>query len=146
MENIIATITTVAAFGGVCVALFAISKNIKCSNKQLSTQAFISYTTKFDDLKTHDLPEWRKRDTLEFKPKEGVDELAQALNAYLHLCCQQFYLNENEMIQQAIWILWEREIDYNLKTRLVRSYWEEYGASDFERYRGFTGYVGRVQA
>ena len=129
----------------IALSAIAILFGIRGNNKQLSAAAFIAYTEKFDNLEVHKLKEWKNRGNLESASIEYNDELEDALNSYLHLCCQQFYLLKKGMIRKAVWNIWEPEIEDNLNTDLIRTYWVNKGAEYFILYMDFKKYVDCVQ-
>lgn len=128
------------------VAVVAILFGIRGIGRQLSAQSFISYANKFDGLDIHDFDEWRRREEIEFSSVKDNKKLDKALNGYLHLCCQQYYLLQKRMITGDVWDIWEKEIESNLHSMLVATYWKDQMAEYFEFYPKFKKYVDCIQS
>lgn len=127
------------------IAVLAILVAIRGVSRQLSAQSFISYTNKFDHLTIHDFDEWKYRNETDYPMVNCKKKLDRALTAYLHLCCQQFYLLRNHMVAGDVWDIWEKEIESNLRSQLMVTYWNGQPAEYFELYPKFKKYVDCIQ-
>ena len=144
-EIFISSIVSNKEFIGLVVAIISIIVAIRGNNKQLSTDAFISYTEKYDNLVILKLDEWRKKDELKIEDIKDTEILSNALNKYLHLCCQQYYLYQTGMIRKAVWSIWKPEIEHNLQTDLLINYWDLEGEKIFVHYPSFKNYAMLIQ-
>lgn len=133
-------------FLAIALSAIAILFGIRGNNRQLSSAAFIAYTEKFDSLNVHNFDEWKRRNELDAELIEYSSRLKTSLDKYIHLCCQQFYLYKKGMIREAVWNIWEPEIEHNLKTDLIKGYWKVQGPEYFFLYEEFKIYVDCVQS
>jgi hypothetical protein len=140
------SIASIIAFFTLLLALLAIYVQIKTCNMQLSAQSYISYTQKYDSL-IESIPGsyWEKKDEENFTFPVDNEALRKKLHGYFQLCCQQFYLQHNNFINDSIWKMWKREIAENLSQNSMRLFWDNNEKKYYKNYPEFEDFVKNVQ-
>ena len=77
----------------------------------------------------------------EAMPPES-EELTLCLLRYLNLSSEEFYLWDKKYIDQAVWEIWEDEIQRMLKSQLMKREWPKL-EPEFGAYPKFSEYVKR---
>lgn len=137
LANTIALFTLSASLLGLIVAIWI-------HRKQLNAQAFIAYTEKYDSL-VEKMPDyWHHRYDKQYKFPDNDEVSHHKFRAYFHLCSQEFYLYIKGLVARDVWLIWEKEIEENLYTKLLDREWPKL-ADEFKSYTEFHSYVNEVQ-
>ena len=137
LANTIALFTLSASLFGLIIAIWI-------HRKQLNAQAFIAYTEKYDSL-VEKMPDyWHHRYEKQYVFPDSDEVSRQKFRAYFHLCSQEFYLYIKGLVARDVWLIWVREIEKNLYTKLLVREWSKLD-DEFKSYTEFYSYVKEVQ-
>lgn len=138
-------ISYIIALLALAISLFSLFVAFFLNREQQSTQAFIAYTEKYDDLTSDMPPIWHDRHNKDSKILDVDDELGKKIRPYFHLCSQQFHLYTHGLIKCSVWKIWEPEIEHNLCTELLRKTWgKDTLVKEFRFYPDFSNFVNDV--
>ena len=112
--EIIKLIVQAAIAIGVIVAMIKLQHQ-----KRVSQLAFFAeYTKRLHKLMLHFPENWDETSTLN-------DEQKRYLRVYFDLCCEQWFLYENEHIKSEFWEEWKQGMEFTFKQKTVSDYWEK---------------------
>lgn len=136
-------ILDIIALLALCATLLSLLVALFLSKEQQSTQAFISYTEKYDRVVKELAQLWEKRDSHYVKDYSEDENIVERLLPYFHLCSQQFHLYTHGLIKTSVWEIWEPAIEENLYFPLFSSAWgEKTITKEFNAYPDFKSFVG----
>jgi hypothetical protein len=114
------SITTLAIVTGTIFAVLAYLRGSKIHREAVNAQIYLNLTQRHADL-----IEFRKleaRNELE-KPFDGNLETAGIVRDYFDLLHQEFNLAGMNMLDKAVWEIWQGDIRRTVNARLVREIW-----------------------
>lgn len=104
------------ALGAVFVALIALIRQMYLHDKQSKIHTYLTYTQRYQEIAIH-LPIGVEADgfSLEKYSTDEKEEILRWLRAYFDMCSEEFYLHDNELVDEQVWCLWEAGIVDSLK-------------------------------
>jgi len=107
---------------------------------QSRMQTFLAYTQRYQDIIVN-LPVDVESDTysLDELPEADKDDFLRWLRSYYDLCSEEFYLNDEKMLDRKVWRLWEAGMRDSLKKPAFSQAWRAiqgngYYDAKFARY------------
>lgn len=134
-------VSLVLTLVGVGAAIWAVHQNTDINNKQMNMQVFLAYTERYKEIMCG-LPS----DALDNKPTPNNDlpsespELTDGVMHYLNLVSEEYYLWQRGYLDNAVWTIWEGEIQRTLRLPLIRREWAKL-RKEYETFKDFQQYV-----
>lgn len=139
------TIVEIATLLSIVIAALGLFVGIHIYNRQMTTQVFLQYTKRYEDIMESFPKEARKaRLDLTGDPPPASEKLTISILRYLNLCSEEYYLYKRGYLNKEIWNIWEEELQRTLKSRLLIREWRDL-KSEFESYPDFCNYVEGMQ-
>jgi hypothetical protein len=132
------SVTTLAIVTGTIFAVLAYLRGSKIHREAVNAQIFLNLTQHHADL-----IEFRKleaRNALD-EPFDGNLETAGIVRDYFDLLHQEFNLSNMNMLDGAVWELWQGDIRRTVNTRLVREIWHARTRLYYRSSPGFLAYI-----
>jgi hypothetical protein len=128
----IALFGALATSFGVIYALYAghkqgeaIQQQLELQNKQLITQQFAEYTKRYQEIIVN-FPENINESNFDFKNLKtaNYNKTMRYMRLYFDLCFEEWLLNEQKLVDNLIWDVWEDGIKTAMSKTAFKQAWD----------------------
>lgn len=112
----------IATLAGVLVAGFAIRTSIQQLNQQLTLQQFADYTKRYQEI-ILEFPEDINEPGFDLTGRPDSNQTMRRMRAYFDLCFEEWYLNQRQLLDSAIWNLWQEGMKEALSKPAFQQAW-----------------------
>ena len=132
------------ALAAVVVAVGAMAWQLRLSNKQSKMQTFLTYTQRYQDIIIN-MPVGIESDnfSIENLEEKEREHLLRWLRAYFDLCSEEYFLNQNKLVDTNAWQLWESGMTDSLKKPAFIKAWTEIQKNKYF-HQEFAGYIEKI--
>jgi len=131
---------------GVIVGIASLIYAVDNYRRVMHAQIFMKYTERYEHI-LEQFPETAlaARFDSKFVPKESSPQLRLCVLKYLNLCSEEFYLRTQGYLPEALWSIWEVDLQRIIGSPLFQNEWP-FLRTEFLSHQPFLKYVERVQA
>jgi hypothetical protein len=143
--ELLSTIThigTLIAALGVLATVWGILMSVRESRKALVVNVFSTFNTRYADI-MKSLPEELQGRLFSASKDEVVGKeikVDAVLSQYLELCSEEYYLHDNGLLPESIWVIWSKEIGQCLSSEVFREYWKR-NKKSFKSQPTFSSFI-----
>jgi hypothetical protein len=138
-------IVQLATIASVLVTAFTIWHNGKANRRQMNAQLFTTYSARYEAImSTFPNTAFRVRLNSNTALPPESEELTICILKYLNLSSEEFYLWQSKYIDDAVWKIWQYEIQRTLACPLTLREWPKI-QDEFTSYPEFLAFVKEAQ-
>ena len=124
--------TDLIALGAAVIAICALSWQVYANSRQSRMQTFLSYTQRYQEiLITLPIGVESVDFILEEKEEKEREQILRWLRAYFDLCSEEFYLNNNRLVNKEVWNLWQMGMADSLKKPAFIYAWKKIQSNNY---------------
>jgi hypothetical protein len=110
------------AVAAVCGTIVAIVLPRRTSRKQSDLQYFTEYARRYQDLASL-APQDMRDPNFSLVGRPDYDRILRVAHAYLDMCFEQWYLNQQGLISSKLWLMWKSGIEAGFSRPALQQAW-----------------------